>query len=315
MSETRLILHVKGTEAETAELPKTVVRAAISQGDLTQSQLIWCKTDHAWKQAREFPDLLPVQNAVPVALNAATPVPKPVPVMARPVVQPQVKVMAVQPQMQTAPKAMKAHAPPMAVAKPYAQVTVPVQSGSSKSYTVKEEADHNHPMKWVCIVLGALILITLAGNYFLVEQPLASNLRQTSYGSAPVYAHFGAFFQPNVIVIHVPVSQAITADNLADFLVNLAASTPDSPMGHDAFGRVALTSGWTAQYSLSGYSWKQLGGMKDDDKAAREEFLLAQLGDAGGEPLLHASTQSEEAQKAARDRIWQTFIAHFTSKQ
>jgi len=41
MPDTHLILHVKGTEAETTELPKEAVRAAISQGKLTHSQLIW----------------------------------------------------------------------------------------------------------------------------------------------------------------------------------------------------------------------------------------------------------------------------------
>ncbi len=46
----RLILHVKGTEAETKELPKDDVRAAIYQGTITQSQLIWIPQEHAWKQ-------------------------------------------------------------------------------------------------------------------------------------------------------------------------------------------------------------------------------------------------------------------------
>src|ERR1700683_2581321 len=41
MPDTRLILHVKGTEAETTELSRDVVRAAVSQGQLTHSQLIW----------------------------------------------------------------------------------------------------------------------------------------------------------------------------------------------------------------------------------------------------------------------------------
>jgi len=59
MSDTRLILHIKGTDAQTAELPKAVVRAAISQGQITHSQLIWSPSDYAWKQVREIPDLLP----------------------------------------------------------------------------------------------------------------------------------------------------------------------------------------------------------------------------------------------------------------
>src|SRR5579863_5103316 len=76
--DTKLILHVKGTENETATLPKQVVRAAISQGQLTHSQLIWSPPDNAWKQVREMPHLLPSQKLAPAPepRAAAKPVPK-----------------------------------------------------------------------------------------------------------------------------------------------------------------------------------------------------------------------------------------------
>src|ERR1700744_4825922 len=59
MPDTRLILHVKGTEAGTSELPKDAVRMAISKGEITHSQLIWSPAHSAWKQVREWPDLMP----------------------------------------------------------------------------------------------------------------------------------------------------------------------------------------------------------------------------------------------------------------
>ena len=62
-TEEQLILHVKGTEAETRQLPKPQVRAAISQGEITHSQLIWSPVESAWKQVRELPELLPSQKA------------------------------------------------------------------------------------------------------------------------------------------------------------------------------------------------------------------------------------------------------------
>jgi hypothetical protein len=189
-----------------------------------------------------------------------------------------------------------------------------VQAPSSPDYVVKEKDGGDHPLKWVCLGLGLVIFLTLGVNYFLVQQPLATNLRQTSYGSAPVYAHFGAFLQPTVVVIHIFPSAKITADNLTDFLVNLAASTPDSPISRQAFDRVALTSWWTAQYSFSGSSWRQLGEMKDDSKAAREEFLMAQLGDAGGQSLMSGTATDDAARQAELDRAWQTFVANFTPK-
>jgi len=60
MPDTRLILHVKGTEAETAELPREAVRAAISDGRITHSQLIWIPSEYTWKPVKELPELLPV---------------------------------------------------------------------------------------------------------------------------------------------------------------------------------------------------------------------------------------------------------------
>ena len=64
MSETRLILHVKGTESETRELPKPAIRAAIQRGEISQSQLIWSPLDSAWKPVAQMPELNPGESLV-----------------------------------------------------------------------------------------------------------------------------------------------------------------------------------------------------------------------------------------------------------
>jgi hypothetical protein len=189
----------------------------------------------------------------------------------------------------------------------------PVAVRSTGDFEVKEDDDGAHPLKWLCIGLGVLILLVVGGNYLLVDQPLVSNLGQTSYSNVTVYAHLGAFMQPNVMVIHIPASTAITSDKLTDFLVALAHSTPQSPISRDTFARVALTSGWTAQYSFSGYSWKQLGDMQQDGEDQRKEFLMEQLCDASGQSLMPESTLNEEARQAKRDAVWEAFVAHFTA--
>jgi hypothetical protein len=346
----RLILHVKGTDAETTELPKHAVRAAISQGQLTHSQLIWSPRDNTWKQVRELPDLLPSQQLAPAPSRAvvapvpqdldaiipesptgpvaraasaeleATPrvrvavaAPPKVLVGAASAARPQVRIAAASaetPQVRVAVAA--AGSPQVRVA--VTEAATPVSVPSTRNFTVKEDEGF-HPVKWVCIGLGILILSILGGNYLLVDQPLVSNLSQTSYSNIPVYAHYGAFMQPNIIVIHIPASVALTPDNLTDFLVTLAHSTPQNPLTSDLFERVALTSGWTAQYSFSGYSWKELGGMGHEDKAQLKEDLMERFGDARGQPLMPESTLNEAAQQAARDRVWETFVAHFTAKQ
>ena len=163
------------------------------------------------------------------------------------------------------------------------------------------------------IGLGVVILGLVAVNYFLVDRPLVSALSQTPYSQATVYAHLGAYIQPNVIVIHVPKSDAITNANLSDFLVALAQSTPSIPLSSNLFARVALTSGWTASYTLSGYAWKQLGDMGKDDEAQRKEFLLDQLTDETGEPLMVTRPNEDEATlQAEREKVWNAFVAEFT---
>jgi hypothetical protein len=169
-------------------------------------------------------------------------------------------------------------------------------------------------LKWICIGLGIFVLLLVGGNYFLVNQPLSSNMSQTSFSDVPVYGHFGAFIQPNVIVLHIRPSARLTPDNLTDFLVTVAHSTPENPLTRDLFARVALTSGWTAQYSFSGFAWKELGDMDHQDEGVRRQFILSQLCGAAGDPLMPESTLNESARQVRIDQVWHAFVAQFTAK-
>jgi hypothetical protein len=231
---------------------------------------------------------------------------------------PQVRVAAAAnetPQSLVAPKPVAAaQVRVVAAAVPVVQARVPEATYSSGSHVVKEE-DESHPLKWVCIALGALIILVFGGNYLLVDQPLASNLKQTSYPNVAVFAHLGAFVQPGVMVIHISTTSKITPDNLVDFLVALAHSTPLSPITSDLYNRVAITSGWTAQYSFSGGDWKELGDMAHESAAERKDFLLSKLGDASGLSLMPASTLNESAREVQREKVWDALAAHFAVKQ
>jgi hypothetical protein len=221
---------------------------------------------------------------------------------------PQVSVAAA---VTAPPKVRVASAPADTLREPVAVAPTPVLVTSTGDLEIAEEQDGFHPLKWICIGMGLLIMLVAGGNYLLVDQPLVSNLNRTSYSNVNVLAHFGAFIQPNVIVIHVPASSELTAGNLTDFLVALARGTPQNPITGDIYGRVALTSGWTAQYSFSGYSWKELGDLGPESEAQRKEFLMTQMCDASGQSLLPDSTLNDEARNALRKRVWQAFLNHF----
>ncbi len=315
MPDTHLILHVKGTESETTMLPRHAVRQAISEGQITHSQLIWSPTENKWKQVRELPQLLPSQKLAPA----------PVPRVATGTM-PKIGTGSI-PKIVTVPRpeggvvprvAVKAGAQPtprvQAQATPRAQVATPrVQEERSTGNLVVKEDDGPHPVKWLCIILAVVVLGAVGLNYLLVGRSFSSQMGQTSYSGVTTYAHLGAFMQPNVLVIHVFPNSQITEANLADFMVAMAKSTPDSPLSHNAFDRVALTPGWTSKYSISGYAWKQFGDMGKDDEAQRKEFLLDQLGNASGEPLMSGgSTMSDSDLQTRRDQVWKEFAAQFT---
>jgi hypothetical protein len=302
LPEQPLILHVKGTESETKQLPKEVVRTGISKGDITHSQLIWNPAESTWKQVREMPHLLPSQKLAPA-----------IPVSSR-------QAKAIAPKA-TAVAVAVARTPSLAEAtvatpktgnipKMRARAAEPVLVRSTGELEVKHASEF-HPVKWVCIALGIFILVVIGGNYFFVNQPMAERLSKTRYARVPVYVHLGAFLQPNVLVIHIRSNRIITPENLGDFLVTLAANTGRNPMNSHLFERVALTSGWTAQYSFSGADWKQLGTMAQAGDDAQQGFLMSQMDNASGQVLLPESTLNPALQAAKRDEVWSNFLAHF----
>ena len=306
MSNTPLILHVKGTIDETTTLPKQAVRAAIAEGTLSRSQLIWSPEHNAWKQVRELPHLWPSQKLAP------PPTPR-VATGALPRVAtgalPRVATGAV-PRVATGalPRAA-ATSQPKAVISSWKQMDVKVAQAEPKDYQVTEKS-HFHPLKWLCLVLGAFILGTVGLNFLLVEQPLLFGMNRTPYSKVMVYAHLGGFMQRDAMVIHILGTDSLNKSNLADFLVALAHSTPQQ---NGVFERISLTSGLMGQYSLSGSAWKELGDMQQADETQRKEFLLSQLGDASGQPLLSlSSTTTMEAQNAEKEKVWATFVARLT---
>ncbi len=245
---------------------------------------------------RVVPVAVPSAEARPVAVAAAQ-VPS-VRVASVAESRPVAAAAVVMPQVVQAPRTVAAVAP-QAVAAPHA------------GHVVKEQ-DNFHPVKWICIILGVIIALVLAVNFLLINRPLSSSLGNTSYANVFVYAHYGAFVQPNVMVIHIPHSDKLTADNITDFLVALAQSTPKNPITNDYFDRIAITSAWTAQYSFSGSAWKSLGEMKGQSADDIRTQILSNGCDAGGQPLLGESTLSDAIKEERRDAAWKRFVANFT---
>lgn len=303
MSEPDLILHVKGTENETKSLPKQAVRAAIAQGQISRSQLIWSPVHNAWKQVRELPHLWPSQKLAPAPdRRPSIPIPK----MAN-VPQPRISSGAPQAAAVPQPRVKMAAKASASVAAQPAEET----EEKSEDYKVAEKP-HFNPLKWLCLVLIVFILGALGYNYVAVEQPLLAGMNDTAYASkATVYAHLGGFMQRDALEIHIFKSPAIDKTNLTSFLVAVAHSTPQKDR---VFERISLTSGFMGQYSMAGSTWKEFGDMGQADPEQQKKFLLDQLIDSSGQSLVYVTpNMTSEAQNAAREKAWNAFVADFTS--
>jgi hypothetical protein len=296
MPNTSLILHVKGTVDETTSLPTQAVRAAIAEGRLSRSQLIWSPIHNEWKQVRELPHLLPSQKLAPA------PVPR-----AASGKLPRIASGAL-PRVATGalPRVATGALPRVVSSSPPGEKTSVGKSATgagtqpaARNYKVVEK--QGMPiLKWLCLGLAVFILGIVGVNYLAVERPLVSALDRTPYSQVTVYAHFGGFVQGNTMEIHILGSSSLNEANLADFLVALAHSTPQDTK---VFARISLTSGWFGQYSLSGSDWKMLGDMGRAGAAQQKEFLLNRLGDASGHLLLNSATTEE------REKVWAALAA------
>jgi hypothetical protein len=175
---------------------------------------------------------------------------------------------------------------------------------------VVQEAPGFGPFK--IFVLGlALAVLGLAGaNYALVDQPLRMNLTQTAFPAVPVHGHLGAFLQPSTMVIHLLPDKTVNADNLADFLVALARSTPPAPFGQEPFATVGLTTAWTSQYLIPGSDWLMLGHMDKSTLEEKQAFILSHFASTSGEPLVEEKKNEDPSSLAQiRAKAWQSLAA------
>jgi len=287
MTETEsptILIAVPGGQ-ETKKWSLHEAREAIARGEIHPTQWAWSPAVKQWKAVADLPEL------------QTTPVSEPVPI-----VKPKAAVAA-QPKA-----AMKVSAPVKVQAPGSASAHARARKKSLRDLTVHQESGFSF-IKAFVIVFTLIILALLGANYFLVDQPLGTNLTNTPYAGAPVHAHLGAFLQPNAVVIHLRPTDKITSMNLADFLLNLAQSTPTQPFSKQNFGSVGLTSAWISQYFVNGNDWQTFGRMARSSEDEKKDFILSHTVDAAGTPLLPDTSVSDpDVLKQRREKAWDTFV-------
>ena len=307
-----LIVAVPGTQ-ETQEMPRQAVLEAIRRGEITPDQWIWSPSHNEWKPAAELPELQGPE---------LQPVPEPAPT---PVLAPTTFMNGAVPKT-----AMSAHFPPAAArqvaAAPAATAPQPqrahtpalsdTQMLARTQYSQPMEVKHEFPIfKVIFFVMFLIVAGILAANYLLVEKPFAANFATTAYASVPAYVHLGAFTQPGALVVHVPPTAAVNADNFADFLAALAKSTPPQPFNSGPFDGVGITSSWQSQYVMNGRDWQTLAQMTDVSGDERKKFEIEHFVQIDGTPLAKIRKNEDPANiTAIEDKAWQSLVANFQSK-
>jgi hypothetical protein len=284
-SSATLILAVPGSD-ETQELSRAAVLAGIAKGEIGPDRWVWIPDMNDWKQVAEIPDLQPVASE-PSFIN--TPIPAPV-----------------------------AHfpaAPEPSFVEPV-PVAVSAHNAAPTRYSQPMEIKHEFPIfKVMFFVLFLAVAGILGANYFMVDQPFATNLAATSFAPVPAYAHLGAFAEPGALVIHVPPTVAVNADNFADFLVALAKSTPPQPFNGKPFDGVGITSSWQSQYVMNGIDWQTLGNMDHATADEKMKFAVEHLEQIDGTPLVNIRKREDPAIVLENEKkAWLALVSNFQAR-
>jgi hypothetical protein len=279
---TKYIVAIPGTE-QTEELSRKEVLDRLTTGRITTEYWVWSPADQDWKQIADIPGL-----------------------RVEPHVAPPVKTKATRRSIFGFLRRDNNKANPAPAR----------QKKAGKQRASRTESASDGWTLWIFKALvGAIFLVTAVAvgiNYELVDKPFDGSLAKTPFVLVPVHESFGNLFQPDVLSIHVLPNHRLNADNLADFLFTVAASSP--PPRIKPFATVQLSPGWQDAYSLSAEDWDDLAKMDGNSSEGRRDFVLDHLDDATGNPLLTPDKLTSAQLAEARQKLWDEVIAAFVPK-
>lgn len=312
--ETMMFVALPGTDPY-AEVPKKQVKEQLDKGLLKQSALIWSQKHNSWKQARHITQLI---------ASKLQPRPAQAPLAAQAQPRTQAPAATAQPKVQVTKPAAAVKVPSVpknVAAKPAAVSPAPAVSTPAAATPAKTvptdltgEGSHRTPLwlKAVCAALVVIIIALMGLNWYYVDNAIKSNLAEdnTAFKNVPLYAHLGGFFQASNLIIHLRPTDTATRENFVQYLSAIATATPDRPMSTRPFDVVSLSSGWSAEYHISGRNWRRLAkpDLSEDDRRA---ILLESVYIAGGEKLIPRSNLDASGQQALETKRWNEFVTTF----
>jgi hypothetical protein len=278
------IVAIPGTD-KTQEYSRGNLLAALARGEITRDHWAWSPEANDWVQISTIPALSPQAALTPPPTAGRSFVP------AQTAIGPIVNVPEIEP--------TRVHSPAKAKKKRSFK-----GAGQFVGYLVQG----------LCALAYLAIIGVVAANYVLIDQPFDAKIAQSPYVLVTAHAHLGSFIQQNALLIHILPSAEITKDNLGDFLSTLARCTPPSPLDHKPYQVVQLTSSLIGQYDFLGPDWAQLASLNNSNPEAEKDFVIDHLTDTRGNPLVDPEKLSSSQLPSAREQVWQSLLAQFSTK-
>lgn len=320
-NETILFVSIPGA-TEYQELSKSEVKRKIAKGDLPAEVLVWSEKNNQWKSPAAISSLIELPQGVapdPKLSSQMTPAsgqPAQVTTSSTPYPEGQPKVQVARVRATgNLPKVKAQAAAPVAgkqaVVSPKAgHAKVPTTPGKSPN-TVKIAAAElersrkkkNAWVKWLCAFVGAIVIGLLTFNWFYVNAPLQENLSRTQYRQASVFGHLGGFFQANTLALHVWGTPDVLASDVPEFIQTLAQNTPHE----QRWDQVSLSSGWLAEYYLTGNAWRDLKEKNLNGKQIKDHLIDNLRNASGGKLMPTTSSLNFERTQKMRTAIWDRF--------
>jgi len=318
--ETMMFVSVPGAE-DVTEMPKSEVKRKMQTGDLPAEAVVWSQKNNEWKSPNAISSLIESPAAAPQPPVAAVPQTGAMPkIKATPAAGTAKAKASAVPEVSAAPKisaAPKAGASPRPLVKSKpAQVSGRAATSQLQAHNnavaqavhqleAEKERRNSGWIKWVCAFVGVIVIGLLLFNWFYVNVPLQDNLAKSRFSQSSVYGHLGGFFQANTIAIHVFDAPDVTSSNFPRFITELAASTPHP----ERWEFVSLTSGWMAEYYVTGEDWRKLAKLTGGDGEEVRQLCIEILRTKSGSPLM-PRTHSMDYDRTIKmkESIWNNFV-------
>lgn len=195
------------------------------------------------------------------------------------------------------------------------------KEGRSSSQVPVSGAAGEHPRgssffrmpAWVYPLLGIspFILLLLIDWWSIGRQVNSVFTKYDLYKNIKPIAHYQYHLNPNVLVVDLDdLNSNMSPESFIDTLTVLAKIKDESWTG-SLFQSIQLRKGGSVQYIIKGVTWKELASLYDESAGTRAAFLMRNIEENGGKPLIAENTDETKKSLAMSVQAFSKFCNTF----